>query len=118
MKLKTKKDYRIRRHLRLRNKISGTAARPRMAVSKSNRNISVQCIDDISGKTLASASTLSKDAPSSSGDCEAARMLGKSVAEKLIAQDIHAVVFDNGGFGYKGKVKELGDAARKSGLKF
>lgn len=118
MKVKTKKDYRVRRHMRLRKKVGGTAERPRMSVCKSNRNLFVQCIDDVAGRTLASASSLAQDAGAVSDGREQARMLGKSVAEKLLAQDIDAVVFDNGGFGYSGKIKDLADAAREAGLKF
>jgi large subunit ribosomal protein L18 len=118
MRVKTKKDYRARRHMRLRKKISGTGERPRMSVFKSNKNIAVQCIDDVAGRTIVSASTLSKDGQGASDGCERARMVGKSVAEKLLAQNIDTGVFDNGGFGYNGRIKELADAARESGLKF
>lgn len=104
--------------MRLRNKVKGTAERPRMAVCKSNRNIVVQCIDDVSGRTLASASSLAKDARDIADGREQARMLGKVVAEKLLAGNIDTVVFDNGGFGYNGKIKDLADAAREAGLKF
>jgi len=104
--------------MRLRNKVKGTAERPRMAVCKSNRNIVVQCIDDVSGCTLASASSLAKDAGGVADGREQARMLGKSVAEKLLSENIDTVVFDNGGFGYNGKIKDLADAAREAGLKF
>lgn len=118
MKVKTKKDYRVRRHMRLRNKISGTGERPRMSVFKSNRNIAVQCIDDTAGRTIVSASTLAKDGQGASDGCERARMVGKSVAEKLLAQNIDTVVFDTGGFGYKGRIRDLAEAAREAGLKF
>jgi len=104
--------------MRLRNKISGTAERPRMAVFKSNKNLSVQCIDDVAGRTLAAASSLSKDAAGAADKREEAKMLGTKVAEQLLAQQIEQVVFDNGGFGYKGRIKDLADAAREAGLKF
>jgi len=104
--------------MRLRNKISGTAACPRMAVFKSNKNLTVQCIDDVAGRTLAAASSLSKEAAGAADKSEEAKMLGRHVAEKLLAQQIDQVVFDNGGFGYKGRIKVLAEAAREAGLKF
>ncbi len=118
MKVKTKKDYRTRRHLRLRAKVKGTADRPRMCVFKSNKNIAVQCIDDVSGNTIASASTLDKGFKLGQDMKENSRQLGKSVAEQLLEHKIDRVVFDTGGFGFKGNIKDLADAARDAGLKF
>ena len=108
------------RHLRIRKKISGTAARPRMCISFTANNMYVQFIDDEAGKTLASASTLSADfkALNLKRNVEAAAALGKLAAEKAKAAGIADVVFDRGGFHYHGRVKALADAARETGLKF
>ncbi len=118
MKVKTKKDYRKRRHMRLRSKVKGTADRPRMCVFKSNRNITVQCIDDGRGNTIASASTLDKAFEPGQDMKENSRRLGKKVAEQLLDNKIESVVFDTGGFGFRGNIKELANAARDAGLKF
>jgi len=118
MNVKTKKDYRDRRHLRLRKKIKGTAERPRMAVFKSNKNLCVQCIDDRAGVTLAACSSFDKEAKDGYCNKEQARDIGKRIAEKLQAANVDTVVFDTGGFGYEGKVKDLAEAAREAGLKF
>lgn len=117
MKVKTKQDYRKRRHLRLRQKICGTADRPRMSVYKSNRNLTVQCIDDLDGETVASCSTLEKDF-SGSVDRDAAKQVGRAISERLKGKDVDTVVFDSGGFGYAGKIEEMAEAAREAGLKF
>ena len=102
----------------MRKKIQGTLDRPRMSVFKSNKNICVQCIDDRSGNTLAACSSFDSEAKAGPGNREQARDIGRRVAAKLKAQGIDAVVFDRGGFGYEGKVKEVADAAREAGLKF
>jgi large subunit ribosomal protein L18 len=109
-----------RRHLRLRQKITGTAERPRLAVFRSLRHISVQFIDDASGRTLLALSTLSADFPkgTSGGNVVAAGTLGGLAADKARAAGIQAVVFDNGGRKYHGRVKALAEAARKGGLRF
>ena len=109
---------RLKRHKRVRAKISGTAARPRLAVYRSNAHISAQIIDDIAGVTLVSASTLEKDFEGNGGNKEAARLVGKKIAEKAAAKGITEVVFDRGGYLYHGRVSELADGAREGGLKF
>ncbi len=116
----SKIDARARRHKRLRNKISGTAECPRMAVFVSNKNMRVQMIDDNAGKTLASASTLSaefKKTGAKASNVKGAEALGTIVAEKAKAAGISTAVFDRGGFRFHGKVKAIAEAARKNGLK-
>ncbi len=109
---------RIKRHMRVRNKISGTAERPRLNVFRSNTNIYAQVIDDLSGKTLASASSLDKEITANGGNKEAAKEVGKLVAKRAADKGITEVVFDRGGYVYHGRVKELADGAREGGLKF
>ncbi|MDR2523644.1 MAG: 50S ribosomal protein L18 [Synergistaceae bacterium] len=112
---------RVIRHQRLRSRLAGTAATPRMAVYHSLSHIYVQIIDDDKGHTLAAASTLEKPVRESlKGTCnvEAAKAVGKLAAERAKAKGIEAVVFDRGGHMYHGKVKALADAAREAGLKF
>ena len=109
---------RLKRHKRVRAKISGTAARPRLAVYRSNANISAQIIDDVAGVTLVSASTYEKDFQGNGGNKEAAREVGKILAEKAAAKGITEVVFDRGGYLYHGRVSELAEGAREGGLKF
>jgi len=108
------------RQKRVRRKVSGTATCPRLAVFRSSQHIYVQAIDDESGHTLASASTVAhKDSLSGySGNKESAAMIGKKVAESLLEKEIQTVVFDRGGFLYHGRVAALADAARESGLQF
>ena len=113
-----RKLERTRRHLRVRNKISGTATRPRLCVFRSNTNIYVQVIDDVAGKTLVSASTLDKDVKTKYSNKEAAKEVGSLIAKKAIANKIDTVVFDRGGYVYHGIIKELAEAAREGGLKF
>ena len=108
---------RLKRHKRVRAHISGTAACPRLAVYRSNANISAQLIDDEAGKTLVSASTYGKDT-ANGGNKEAARAVGKEIAEKAVAMGITEVVFDRGGYLYHGRVSELAEGAREGGLKF
>ncbi len=114
-----KKERRRKIHGRIRNKISGTSDRPRMSIFRSNKNIFVQLIDDVNGKTLASASSLVKDIAEKKdiNKTEQAALVGKLVAEKVAAIGIKEVVFDRGGYLYHGRVKALADAARKNGLK-
>lgn len=117
----TKRDtnkQRLHRHVRVRAKISGTAARPRLCVYRSNANIYAQIIDDVAGKTLVSASSAEKDFASYGGNKTAAAIVGKTIAERAKAAGIEAVVFDRGGYLYHGRVKELADGAREGGLKF
>jgi large subunit ribosomal protein L18 len=124
MKLKTKKARRTRVRLRQRRRIRGTAERPRLAVSRSLENISAQVIDDQSGRTIASASSLEPSLKAllqngaRSGNTAGARVIGKAVAERLIALGVKQVVFDRGGFLYHGRVRNVADAAREAGLEF
>ena len=115
MKLENRKDYRARRHMRLRQKVKGTAARPRLAVFISNSHMYVQFVDDDAGSTLASASTLGTGA---TVNLAAAKALGEKAAEAAKAKGISEVVFDRGGFAYGRRLKALADAAREAGLKF
>ena len=109
---------RLRRHKRVRGKISGTTARPRLNVFRSNANIYAQIIDDENGVTLLSASTLDKDFDGYGGNKEAAKAVGTMIAKKAAEKGITEVVFDRGGYVYHGRVKELAEAAREGGLKF
>jgi len=121
MKIKSRSVMREIRHARLRKNVSGTAAKPRMAVFHSLSHIYVQFIDDEAGHTLAAASTVEPSVKASlSATCniEAARMLGKIAAERALAKGINAVVLDRGGHMFHGKVKALADSAREAGLKF
>ncbi len=115
-----RKAIRNRVHRRIRKKLSGTAARPRLAVSFSNRHVYAQIIDDETGKTLCSASTLDASIadPSKLANKATATKVGTLVAERAKEANITEVVFDRGGFVYCGKVKALADAAREAGLKF
>ena len=111
-----KRNKRIRRHARVRVKVVGTNARPRLAVFRSLTSIYAQLIDDVTGKTLASVS--SKDVKGAKGKTEQAFGVGKLLAEKAKGLSIASVVFDRGGFAYHGRVKALADAAREGGLQF
>ncbi len=115
---KDKNLTRLKRHKRVRAKISGTAERPRLAVYRSNANISAQIIDDVTGVTLVSASTFGKNYEGNGGNKEAARFVGKTIAEAAMAKGITEVVFDRGGYLYHGRVSELAEGAREGGLKF
>lgn len=118
--MKTAKEKRIKRHIRVRAKVAGTAARPRLCLSLTANNMYVQFIDDVAGRTLASSSTLAKEFKELNlkRNVEAAKALGKLAAEKAKAAGITAVVFDRGGLQYHGKVKALAEAAREGGLQF
>jgi large subunit ribosomal protein L18 len=112
---------RVKKHLKLRNRFTGTPERPRLAVFRSNNHIYAQVIDDTVGITLVSASTLDKDVKAELtkfNDVAAATYLGTVVGKKALEKGIKAVVFDRGGFIYMGKVKALADAARAAGLEF
>ncbi|HEY5586354.1 MAG TPA: 50S ribosomal protein L18 [Ruminiclostridium sp.] len=114
-------DIRLRKHFRVRKKVSGTQERPRMNVFRSLNNIYVQIIDDTTGNTLVSASTLDaaiKGKFTNGGNKEAAKEVGKLIASKAIDKGIKLIVFDRGGYIYHGRVKELADAAREAGLDF
>ena len=113
-----RKLERERRHIRVRNKISGTAERPRLCVYRSNSNLYVQIIDDVAGNTLAQASTLDKEVKTKHANKAAAAEVGKLIAKKAQEKKIKEVVFDRGGYIYHGVVKELAEAAREGGLKF
>ena len=113
-----KNEARLRRHRRVRGKISGTAERPRLAVFRSSKHIYAQIIDDVAGVTLASASSMDKDFEGFGGNIEAATKVGNAIAKKALEKGITTVVFDRGGFIYQGKIKALADAAREAGLEF
>ena len=112
---------RQKKHLKIRNRFSGTTERPRLAVYRSNNHVYAQIIDDTVGKTIVSASTVEKSVASElekTNNIEAASYVGKVVAERALAANIKEVVFDRGGFIYTGKVKALAEAAREAGLVF
>lgn len=114
-------EIRVKKHLKTRNRFSGTAERPRLAVFRSNKNIYAQVIDDVAGNTLVAASTLDKDVKAEleyTDNVAAAAYLGTVIAKKALEKGIDTVVFDRGGFIYAGKIQALADAAREAGLKF
>ena len=117
-KAKQKRDLRIRRHSRVRKLVQGTEARPRLAVFRSNRHIVAQVIDDDTGRTLASASTLEADLRDASGSATAATKVGSRLAERAKEAGVTTVVFDRGGNVYHGRVAAVADAAREAGLEF
>lgn len=119
-KNKDKSSRRIVRHRRVRKKVSGTNLRPRLAVFRSNCHIYAQIIDDSTGCTLASASTLSKELceVKNGGNIAAAKQVGSLIAQKALENQITTVVFDRGGFIYHGRIKALAEAAREHGLQF
>ena len=117
----SRQKSREKKHLRIRNRFSGTAERPRLAVFRSNNHIYAQILDESGAKTVVHVSTLSKevrDAVKTGGNKEAALYVGKVIAEKAKAKNISSVVFDRSGFLYHGRVKVLADSARENGLKF
>lgn len=117
MAQKSRADIRRGVHTRIRKKVSGTSERPRLAVFRSLNHIYAQVIDDVNGKTLASASTNEKDLKAKTGgNIEAAQKIGKIIAERAIAAGVSNVVFDRGGYLYHGRVKALLDATREAGL--
>lgn len=121
IKTRSRNEMRELRHRRLRKHLAGTPERPRLSVFRSLRHIYAQIIDDEAGRTLLAASTLDKslsDSLKSSGDEEAAKVVGKLIAERAIAKGITTVVFDRGGHIYSGRVRALADAAREAGLVF
>lgn len=109
---------RQKRHTRVRGKISGTAACPRLNVYRSLSNIYVQLIDDVAGVTIASASTVEKDFTQYGGNMEAAKAVGKTLADRAKAKGVEECVFDRGGYVYHGRVAAVADGAREGGLKF
>jgi large subunit ribosomal protein L18 len=113
-----KNKTRQKRHMRVRNKISGTAERPRLNVFRSNQHIYAQLIDDVAGVTLVSASTLDKELDAKGTKTEQAVAVGALIAKRAEAKGLKDVVFDRGGYLYHGRVKALADAARENGLEF
>ena len=116
-----KNEERLRRHTRVRKKISGTAETPRLSVYRSLNHIYVQVIDDVKGVTLCSASTMEKEVKGEIKDktkTEAAKLVGKKVAERALNKGVKAVVFDRGGYLYTGRVQAVADGAREAGLNF
>ncbi|MBO4356218.1 MAG: 50S ribosomal protein L18 [Clostridia bacterium] len=109
---------RLKRHARIRNKISGTAECPRLNVFRSSKHIYAQIIDDVNGVTLAAASTMDKDFDGYGGNKEAAKAIGTKIAKIAAEKGITEVVFDRGGYIYHGRVKELAEGAREGGLRF
>jgi large subunit ribosomal protein L18 len=124
MKIKTKKDRRIRVGLRQRKRIAGTAERPRLRVFRSVSHIYAQVIDDLNGTTIAAAASTETalkgqlGGPARPGNKAGAQVLGRTIAERLLAKGIKRVVFDRGGFLYHGRVKAVAEAAREAGLEF
>lgn len=121
IKKEDKNLSRIKRHLRIRKKIKGTPERPRLAVFKSEKHIYAQIIDDTKGHTLVAASTLDKELRGKlvkTYNVEAAKEVGKLIAQRALGLGIKKVVFDRGGFKYHGRIKALADAAREAGLEF
>lgn len=119
IKKESRNSMRVMRHSRIRNKISGTSTIPRLCVFRSNTGIYAQIIDDENKTTLVSASSLDKDLKLTNGsNIEAAKVVGKAIAEKAKKAKITQVVFDRGGYLYHGRVKALADAARENGLEF
>ena len=117
----SRQEVRVKKHLRIRNRFSGTAERPRLAVFRSNNHMYAQIIDDTVGNTLVSASTLEKEVKSElekTNNVDAAAYLGTVIAKRAIEKGIKEVVFDRGGFIYQGKVAALAEAAREAGLEF
>jgi len=119
IKKKSKNKLRLKKHLRIRKNISGTAERPRLNVYRSSKNIYAQIIDDANGTTLVAASTVEASLKGTNGgNIDAASSVGKLIAEKAKEKGIETVVFDRGGYIYHGRVKALADAAREAGLNF
>ena len=117
----SRQEVRVKKHMKIRNRFSGTAERPRLAVFRSNNHMYAQIIDDTVGKTLVAASTLEKDVKAElkkTNDVEAAAYLGTVIAKRAMEKGIKEVVFDRGGFIYQGKIAALADAAREAGLEF
>ena len=112
------RGQRIKRHKRVRGKISGTAERPRRSVFRSESNIYAQIIDDVAGNTLVAASSVEKAFEGNGGNIEAAKKVGAMIAERALQKGIEEVVFDRGGYVYHGRVAALAEGAREGGLKF
>ena len=117
----SRQEIRVKKHMRIRNRFSGTAQRPRLAVFRSNNHMYAQIIDDVAGNTLVSASTLEKELKAElekTNNVDAAAYLGTVIAKRAIEKGIKEVVFDRGGFIYQGKIAALAEAAREAGLEF
>ena len=117
----SRQEIRVKKHMRIRNRFSGTAERPRLAVFRSNNHMYAQIIDDVAGNTLVSASTLEKEIKAElekTNNVDAAAYLGTVIAKRAIEKGIKEVVFDRGGFIYQGKIAALAEAAREAGLEF
>ena len=117
----SRQKVRVKKHMKIRNRFSGTTERPRLAVFRSNNHMYAQIIDDTVGNTLVSASTLDKEVKAElkkTNDVDAAAYLGTVIAKKALDKGIKAVVFDRGGFIYQGKIAALADAAREAGVEF
>jgi large subunit ribosomal protein L18 len=114
----SRNEIRKRIHTRIRSRVAGTPARPRLAVFRSVNHIYAQLIDDADGHTLVSAASTEKDLKGKGGNIEGAKLIGKAVAERAKAKGINKIVFDRGGYLYHGRVKALADAAREAGLEF
>ena len=114
----SRNDVRVRIHKRIRRRIDGSAERPRLAVFRSIAHIYAQVIDDVSGRTLAAASSNEKNSPANGGNIAGAKEIGRLVAERAKEKGVRRVVFDRGGYLYHGRVKALADAAREAGLEF
>ena len=118
---KSRQEIRVKKHMRIRNRLNGTAECPRLAVFRSNNHMSAQIIDDTVGNTLVSASTTEKEIKKElekTNNVDAAAYIGQVIAKRAIEKGINTVVFDRGGFIYQGKVKALAEAAREAGLEF
>ena len=124
MRIKTKEDRRVRIKHRIRKRVQGTEARPRLTVFRSVAHIYVQVVDDATGRTIASASTVDPkvkgvlDKQARGGNVEGAKAIGKTIAERLLEKGVKRVVFDRNGFLYHGRVKAVAEAAREAGLEF
>ncbi len=118
MKVKHRHERRERRHRRVRQKVFGTPARPRLCVYKSLKHLHAQVIDDVAGRTLVAASTLEEALKLKSGTVQSAQVLGKVIAERALSNGIRTVVFDRSGYAYHGVVKAFAEASRKAGLQF
>ncbi len=114
----SKEDLRIKRHKRVRKKITGTGERPRLSVYKSNRYIYAQLIDDMKGHTLASASSIEEALRTDNVNCEISKQVGLLIGKRAVERGIKIVVFDRSGYRYHGNIKSLAEGARESGLEF
>ena len=117
----SRSEIRAKKHMKIRNRFSGTPERPRLAVFRSNKHMYAQIIDDVNGTTLVAASTVEKDVKAelqNTDDVAAAAYLGTVIAKRALDKNIKEVVFDRGGFLYQGKIKALADSAREAGLDF